>query len=299
MIVEFERRLADVLGPRLPAPFTGRVDVLPGNLAGNGPSILVNVAQASVVEGSFGEHRPEVVPGANSARRVLRLSCDVNFDISPQSAQTGRLQQMQGLDAVMYALDAPDFRTGQALASGAPPDPGFFIQSMLLTAGVIAPVENSAELIVRAQAQVQGWFWPVGVAGQTGVVIDSIRLRGVALPLAVSPANPRLVAGGQAVELTVSIGAGSFGTYQLLNQPILPFGSLVFSVLGAGARPGKGTLVGAVNGIVIAPVTDGVASVSYTPPDEATSEELILSLEDGEGGAGIEIGRFNLIVRNA
>jgi hypothetical protein len=211
VISEFERRLADVLSVRLAAPFAGRVDVPPGSLAGDGPVILAGVTHIQAGESHFGSTRPEVVPGSNDPRRVLRLVCGVTIEIRSGTPAVGRPQQIQGLEQVLYALDAPDFRSGQALASGALPDPGFFIQSIAIaeSAAVLDPTAAEAPP-VTVGARAEGWFWPVGVTGQAGIAIGAIRLRGAALPLSVSPAAPVLVAGGAAVALTVRIGAGSW-----------------------------------------------------------------------------------------
>ncbi len=296
MITEFERRLADVLGPRLPAPFTGRVDVPPGTLGGNGPVLLVGVTHAQASEPHFGSHRPQVVPGGNDPRRVLRLTCTLSIEIRAGNNQNRR-QQMLGLDALLYTLDAPDFRTGQALANGAPADPGFFIESLRVIDGAAAITPDTDEAPVVVLLSAEGWFWPVGVAGQAGIVIGEIRLRGTALPLQVTPSRTHLVAGSDPVDLTVRVGAGTFGTFALPDQPALPFGSLAFMVLGPGARPGKGTLTGNVDGLLLVLLTNGEAVVEYQPPDEPAVDELVLMLDDGEGGAGIEIARYTLVVK--
>lgn len=300
MISDFERRLADLLGTRLPAPFAGRVDVPPGNLAGNGPVVLAGVTRVSPGDPSFGNTRPVVVPGANDPRRVLRLSCAVTVEVRPGPPSQGRRQQMQGLEAVLYALDAPDLRSGQALASGAPPDPGFFIQSLTLAEGVAAIDPTADEATpVAAVARAEGWFWPIGVAGQAGIPIGEIRLRGAALPLSLTPASPQLVAGGPPVDLTVRVGAGSFGSFVLPGRPALPFGALAFMVVDAGGRPGKGALVDAVDGVRLVSLVDSAATVRYQPPDEPASDLLVILLDDGAGGAGIELARAQLTVRGS
>jgi hypothetical protein len=297
VISEFERRLADVLSVRLAAPFAGRVDVPPGTLTGDGPVILAGVTQIQADEPHFGSTRPEVVPGSNDPRRVLRLVCGVTIEIRPGTS-AGRPQQMQGLEQVLYALDTPDFRNGQALASGAPPDPGFFIQSIAIAESVAVLDPTAADVPpVTVGARAEGWFWPVGVTGQAGIAIGEIRLRGVSLPLSVSPATSSLVAGGAAVNLTVRIGAGSFGSFVLPGQPALPFGLLAFMVLDAGGRPGKGALIGAVDGVRLVPLVANEATVVYQPPEEPAIDQLVIMLDDGAGGAGIEIGRTALTVR--
>ncbi len=295
MISDFERRLADLLSARLPAPFTGRVDVAPGNLPGNGPALLLGVTRVSPGDPGLGNSRPVVVPGANDPRRVLRLACTVAVEVRPGPPNQGRNQQMRGLEALLYALDAPDLRNGQALASGAPPDPGFFIHSLRINEGLVALSPNDAGAEpVAATAHVEGWFWPIGTVGETGIPIATIRLRGASLPLALSPANPRLLAGGAPVELTIRIGAGSFGTTTLPGPAALPFGNLAFMVVDAGGRPGKGNLLDAVDGLRLVPLVDQAATVRYQPPAEPANDQLLIMLDDGAGGAGIELARVPL-----
>jgi hypothetical protein len=274
--------------------------VPPGSLAGNGPVILAGVTRTQPAETLFGARKPEIVPGSDDPRRVLRLACDITIEIRPATPNQGRRQQMQGLEQILYLLDAPELRSGQALASGAPADPGFFIQSLAAGEGLVAlePAANDAEPVTVA-ARAEGWFWPIGVAGQTGIPIGEIRLRGAALPLSITPSTPVLIAGGGPVDLVVVVGAGSFGTFDLPANPALPFGALAFSVVDAGGRPGKGALVGAVGGVRMVAVADNSATVQYQPPAEAASDVLVISLDDGEGGAGIEIARAPLNVRGA
>ncbi len=296
MISEFEQRLADVLGARLPAPFAGQVKVPPGPTSANQPVILVGVEQVECVEPFLGSQRPEVVPGAPTQRRVLRLQCQVNVQV--KAAQNkGRPQQMSGLDALLYILDAPDFRDGSALVQGG--DPGFVIHTMQIVE-MNAPLDPSAAdaLPVGVTLRADGLFWPVGVIGETGVAIGEVRIRGVVYPLEISPAKPSLVAGGPAVELTVRVQ--TFGT---LRRPAtltgLPFGQLAFTLRGPGGRPGSGALAGSTDGVRLVSLADGAASVTYTPPAEAAVDELVIALDDGEGGLGMEVGRFPLVVREA
>jgi hypothetical protein len=298
VISDFERRLADVLGTRLFPPFAGRVDVPPGALTGNGPIILAGVTRVRAGQPLVGSAKPEVVPGDTNPRRVLRLACEITIEVRVSTPVQGRTLLMQGLEQVMYVLDAADFRSGQALATGAPTDPGFLLQSLALVEGT-APLDPTADdaLLIAVGARAEGWFWPVGATGEAGIAIGEIRLRGAALPLHVTPANPSLVAGGAPVDLTVRVGAGSFGTFALPDQPALPFGSLVFMVLDAGGRPGKGTLADAVGGVRLVPLTNNAATVRYQPPDEPASDQLVILLDDGAGGGGIEIARAALRVR--
>lgn len=140
---------------------------------------------------------------------------------------------MQAVDALMYTLDAPDFRSGRALTG--PADPGFLIQALRVVVGNVAldPAEATA-LPVSVTLRADGWFWPVGVPGQAGIAIGEIRIRGVTLPLEISPARPLLIAGGVATDLTVRVGA--VGTFRLPTPvlPPLPFGALAFMLREPG-----------------------------------------------------------------
>lgn len=286
MIAEFEQRLADVLGTRLQAPFGGAVLVTPGS--GALPQVVVGVRDVQLLDEQFGV-RPEVVPGATDARRVLRLTCSVELDVKA----TPRADQRAGVDDLLYSLDAPEIRGGSALKTTPPGDPGFLIDSLLIVSGVVN--ESAAQVLLTAR----GWFWPAGTPGQSGTRIGEVRLRGVALPVELVPAAPAPVAGGAAVPLTVTIRASQ------LRIPVateLPFGRLAVRLLAAGNRPGAGTLSGGTagsDGSTLVTLTDGVASFTYVPPPAPALDELVVALEDNQGGQGIELGRFPLRVRGA
>lgn len=300
MIAAFEQRLADVLGARMPVPFRGRVNPPPFPAATFNPDVLVGVAEAVAVEPDIGTRRPEVVPGADDPRRVLRLNCTVGVQVRPGNTN-GRVQQMTGLDAALYLLDAPDMRDGSALRNGG--DPGFLIQRMgLIRADSTLDPDRPDSPAFGITLQAEGWFWPAGTPGQTGVTIADIRIRGTQLPIMVSPGSPELTAGGPAVELTISIGG--FGTMQERgpDQPLtaIPFGNLALSLEQPGGKPGAGTLSGGVNGepgIHLVPLTAGEARVTYGPPAAAVVEDLVIAMEAEPGFAGLEIGRFGLRVR--
>lgn len=297
MISEFERRLAEVLGARLPAPFEGRVDLPPVPPADR-PFIGVGTRAVRAIEPDLGSRRPERVPGADDPRRVLRLSCDVAIRIHTEGA-AARAQQLQALDAVLVAVDAADLRNGTALAG--PADPGFLIQLLAVREGALVVPDAAADLRpAELILQADGWFWPVGVAGEAGVAIGEIRIRGVALPLVLSPAPPPLRAGGPAVTLTIGVGAPV--GFRIQEPPVapLPFGALVFSLRGTGGRPGSGRLEEAdAAGVLRVALAGNRADISYQPPAAAASDQLLIALDDGAGGPGIEIGRFTLRVREA
>lgn len=288
MIAEFERRLAEVLGARLPAPFTGRVTQTPGAGDAN-PEVLVGVRRFDRIDEGFDE-RPELVPGAKDPRRVARLRCEVGLTVR---GVPDRADALRGVDAVAYAVDAPDLRDGSVLrpASG---DPGFLIDSVLLSSGNVADDKAGASAVT---VLAQGWFWPVNLPGQSGIVIGEVRVRGIALPLELTP-RTTLTAGAPASDLTLRVSTA--GLLRLGGASPLPFGQLVVQVFAPGHKPGAGTLAGGVAGAAGArmlSLVDGAAQFSYQPPAAAAVDELVVSLDDGRGGAGVELGRFALTVK--
>jgi hypothetical protein len=207
------------------------------------------------------------------------------------------------LDAILFALDASDFRDGSALVGG--DDPGFLIERMRL-AGHTMPLLPSSDNLAGITVIAEGWFWPVGTPEQEGPEIQEALVRAGFLPVQMVPAVPRLRSGGDPVELTLRFG--TVGTMRLRGGDTLPdslaFGSLALTVLDDGGRPGAGTLAGGTAGegagdevVRVVPVGDGVATVTYTPADVAGIDYLVVSLEDGENGRGVELARFPLEVR--
>jgi hypothetical protein len=300
MIAEFEARLAEVLRGVLPAPFTGRVEASPPD-NDDPPLVVLGVRRAEPLEPDFGSRRPELAPGANGHRRIVRLACTVGLQVVPSDGE-GRAEALRGVDALLFALEAPQMRDGSALASAG--DPGFLIHDLrVVEAG--APFTTEAETLEPPglTARAEGWFWPIGTPGETGREIVELHVRGSILPLEISVSPSRIVAGGDAVELTVRLG--ELGPLRVReNGPAaLPFGSLAFFVAEPGGNaPGAGTLSGGAagaGGTRIVGLADGAASVSYTPPDEASRAELVVGLEDGENGLGLELGRLPLVVRGA
>lgn len=293
MISDFEQRLVDVLGGRLPAPFAGHAHVAPGPAGDADPAVVVRVESAMPLESGLGGEARQVVPGAADPRRVVRMACVVEIAVAPESGQ-GRAQQMQGVDAVLYLLDAPDFRNGAALAGGAP-DPGFLIRSMHMkdvrTPPVMLPGGTSDERgLVRFDAE--GWFWPTGTAGEAGIEIESVRIRGALAPVTLMPAAPRGIAGGDPIDLTLRVRemAKPEG-----GDPDT-FSALVLRLVNSSGGPGAGSLAGAVDGILVVDVVAGEASFSYEPPDDPARLELVVALDDGDGGAGLELERFPITV---
>lgn len=290
MIAEFEQRLADLLGARLPAPFGGRVAVAPGS-AVNGAAVLVGVRRFDRVDEGFGE-RPQQVPGATDPRRVARLRCQVSLVVR---GAADRAATLRGLDDVLYAVDAPDLRDGSALrlTTG---DPGFLIDSVMLAGGDV--VDEGAVGLSAVGIVAQGWFWPVGTPGQTGTVIGEVRVRGVVLPIELIRERASIAPGDPPVGLIVQVRAA--GLLRLGSPPALPFGQLLVQLFSPGNRPGAGALTGGVaagDGGRLLPLTDGGAACSYEPPATASVDELVVSLDNGSGGAGVELGRFMLVVK--
>lgn len=289
MLREFESRLADVLGTRLPAPLAGAVDVVPGR---NSSRILVNVRNATPIDDDLLSIRPERVPGAPEPRRVVRLHCEVGLEMRmPPSGS--RADQMNGIDRTVYLLGDASFRDGSVFLPGDNSDPGFLIRRMTLT---------NATLPTTITVAAEGLFWPVGSAGQSGPEIVDTRIRAAFQPLLLNPPNPRLTPGGDGVDLRIEFGA--VGTVRVMaggDVSRSPYGSVIVSVIDSGGRPGAGVLTGGTNGPVgsrVLPVAEGVAVVRYTPPATAAVDHLVITLEDNEGGPGIELGRFILPVRS-
>lgn len=302
MLAEFEQRLVEVVGTHLPAPFTGRAERAPGAQSGTKTLIILGVKKTERVEPDLGSYRAEITPGSTDQRRVVRLTCEVDCHVRA-AASEGRTEQMQLLDAAIYALDASDFRDGSALVDAANPDPGFLIAEMRVLRSV-SPLDPDAPDAPRMglSLKAEGWFWPVGTTGETGRQIGEIRVRGVTMPLEILPADPHLAAGGDPISLTVRIRTA--GTLLVREQelPPIPFGSVALSLVGPDGGPGAGTLTGGApgnDGVRVLPVTDGGAIIQYTPPAEAAHDELVVAMENGEGGQGIELGTFVLNVREA
>jgi hypothetical protein len=298
MLSDFEQQVANVLGARLLAPFQGRVGVAGNSPAGPGPLISVAVTSAQPLDSDLGNVRPETVPGATDARRVLKLACSLEIAVTPASTE-GRVQQMQGVDAVLYAMDAPDVRSGQALIP-ADDDPGFSIDEILLSQAGVAldPTLDTAPPVAVSYA-VKGWFWPIGTPGATGPMIEELRLFGALLPLTFDPATPSVVAGGSGIPIRITVGqAGSMSVTNGGVQPVA-VADLALQLSGPGGKNGAGVLSNTSPGtgtVQLAALMNGVATVTYTPPAVAATDMLIVSTNDGTGGAGGELGRLTIKV---
>ncbi len=290
MLREFELRLADVLGTRLPAPLAGAVDVAPGRDVAR---VVLRVRAAQPVEHDLLAVRPERVPGATPPRRVLKLRCELVLDVRLVAGDT-RDDVMRALDETLYLLGGATFADGSVLLPTDAADPGFVIQHLRLLRS-----EPPTTIVLEAD----GFFWPVGEVGQTGPTIVAMRIRQALRPLRLAPERPLLLAAGDPVDLNIQFGAdGTFAVADDGDVTNLPFGSIIATVVDAGGRPGAGTLAGGADGPEgsrMLAVANGVATLQYTPPAAAAVDHLIVRLENNEGGAGIELGRFRLPVRGA
>lgn len=297
MIRDLELRLAEVLGERLPAPFTGRVVAAPV-VGGPGPQprVVVAVVSADRVVGQLGGDGPRIVAGSPLPRRVLRLSC-VFSAVVEHADGAGREQEIAGLDALGYALDDPGLL--KALDPAPATDPGFQLDLLDLT-GLSAPTDP-VDGPVQATLSALGSFWPTGTVGASGPEIVEIRVRAGLAPVElVLPPDP-FTAGGPAGTLTLRVG--SVGTLRLreTGPATEAFGKLALRLVAAGGKPGAGTLSGGTAGtepgVRLVDLSGGTASVTYTPPAEKARDFLVVSLDDAEGGASTELGRALLEVR--
>ena len=293
MLTELEARLADVLGAALPAPFAGRVRRLGAPApAGPGPVVRLGVRGWTPLEPDVFSTRPEPGAGAPTLRRVVRLRVDLGLDVATDPPGD-RLGELAGADALLYALQDPGVRTASALV--APGDQGFRLDGLEL-----APVgdeEDDPDVLVRAE----GWFWPVGVAGQEGRAIAHALVREVRLPVRLL-LGAALEAGGAAVPCDLVFGAAGTLDVSADGLAAAPFGAVALRLLDAGGGPGAGVLgaAGSPPGPTVVAVVEGAGTTfTYTPPAAATREQLVV-LAHARNGAderiGMELARFDLVV---
>jgi len=289
VLSDFETRLADVMGSRLAAPLAGAVDVSPGREASR---LILGVTSVQRLDDDLLSLRPELVPGDVAPRRVLKLRCTVELDAKLPNGGS-RADQMQAIDGALYLLDDGSMRNGSALLPGDNSDPGFLIRSMTVSGG-IPPLSISVEA--------DGFFWLTGTPGQSGPAIQQALIRSALQPLLLDPQPAALIAGGPATDFTISFGTSGTTTLAADGIQNSAYGSLGISVVDAGGRPGQGTLTGGAagpGGTRIYAVTNGSAAFSYTPPAQAATEFLVVTLDDSAGGPGIELGRFRLRTRSS
>lgn len=295
MLTEFESRLADVLGSRIPAPFGGRV-VRRGDPApvGSGPVVRLGVDAIEHLEPDIGSVRPESVPGAGDPRRVLRLRVGIGVDVESE-APNDLNQELLGADAITYQFDDPGMRSAEFLI--APGDQGFVVDSLRFIAARMRPQEAQSMLTVEAE----GWFWPVGIPGQSGREIAAALVREFRLPVSLQVAEP-LVAGGDPVALELRFGQSGTMRIEANGVSASPFGGIALRLIDAGGAPGAGALDGGTagpDGQRLVALAAGVATVDYLPPDAPATDTLIALAhtrdDDGEDRIGIELARFDLV----
>jgi len=297
MLTHYEVRLADVLSSRLAAPFTGRAFVTPGPGDAK-PALLVGTRTAEVMPEDFGSKRPEVVPGDDDRRRVVRLRCVVGVEMRP-AAGAGRDETLAALDAALYVLDAPDLRDASALAVAG--DPGFALSAQRVRLARIEP-EDPADL-PRIDLDADGWFWPPDAPGEEGGPIVETVARIAGLPLRVSPWPLVMRAGAPALPVEIGLDATAV---RVLDGALQGAGPSTFAlrVLDAGDRAGAGTLSGGAagpEGSRIVEVDAGILRVTYTPPAAPVRERLVVSFLRAAPGVppslGEKIGEFPIEVR--
>ena len=295
MIFEFEQRFVDVLGQRLADPFTGRIDVAPGLAVHDLPRLALAVSRISPLDPDFHSRRPEVVPGSPDLRRVLRLECTVTMNVRPPEENAARADQIELLDATLFALGDAEILSGRALDDGT--DRGFLIQNLRLSSGD-APVAPTAQAPVCLNVIARGLFWPVGASGENGVPIEDVLIRGALLPIEVIPPAPFLAAAGPPVELIMRIR--TLPGVRIARPPGVPLDSLRVAVFAANGAPGAGVLAGgaeATPGVRVIPLAGGQAAVTYTPPAEPGIETLVLFIQRADGSQGLELQRVPLTIR--
>lgn len=296
MLSEFEQGFQATLRTKLPVEIRDQVEVATG--APNQSGILVGIRSAKLASGEFGSVRSEFAPGMAVRRRVVRMHCVLDCIFVPANNSQDRTLLMSWLDQVLYALDDFDVRTGAAFA-GTATDPGFLIQSMKVEA-LDSPfgIHETESERLGLSLKTDGWFWPVGELGEASVEIGEIRIRGAIHPLLLTPAEPRLVANGPGVDLSISFeprGTSRITTTDLSSEA---FGHLAIRLEKVDGTAGEGTLGGGTAGagnIRLLPVTDDQVHFSYTPSATPGTDILIVCIDDNSSSGGIEIGRYTLI----
>jgi hypothetical protein len=293
MITDFEQELAAYLNTHLDAPFAGRVSVSDGDAKGGGaqPAILVGVTRTAWQPAEMGPKHGEIVPGSTDLRRVLRLICTAEIGVYPSSSGK-RGQELSGMEQIAYLLDAPELRNGKAFEK--PGDQGFIIHSLQVTGGS-APLISGGTAATGLTLEVRGWFWPKGKPGKTGIAIARVRVRGVGLTLSIAPSPAVLRAGGPPQEFSLSLPAmGPLAVTESGAASAGPFGRLYCALRTRDGSNPLGTLSGgvaALDGGRLIELTGEEALLTYTPGAQATVEDLVIALENGESGEGIELGR--------
>lgn len=271
MIGDLERRLAEVLGARLPAAVADE--------------LTVAVVGATRVDDDWHGTRHETVPGAAFPRRVVRLRCAVVLRL----AGPDRAARLAGLDTLLYALDDPALRSALAPPPGT--DPGFQLHGLTVDA-LTTPLTPTADEPVGVTATATGLFWPIGTPGVDAGEITEVRVRAGRVPITVRlPAAP-FVAGGPAAPIDLMVVSAGGLTLRDDGTTSRPLDRLAVRLTTAGNRPGAGTLTGgaagAATGVRLLDLADGATTVTYTPPAEPTRDILEIALaRDGTLGTAL------------
>ncbi|PCK07956.1 MAG: hypothetical protein COA42_11765 [Alteromonadaceae bacterium] len=298
MISDFETRLATLLGTQLPLPFTGTVARAADNDTAHGsePRIYLGAYKIDAEPKGFGGNRSVEAPGVSDRIRVLSATVYVNINVLPANNEDRR-QQLQGIEQLRYLLDDESFQTGAALIDTG--DQGFRIDRMGVLDSVIdvsnAPNSDRPPGITLVA---EGVFWPIGVSGETGVVIDEMRIRGVLVDLQLGSPLPAISAGGSAINIEVRVP--KLSAHRLGGDgSSLDFNRIAIDLIQAGGQAGTGSLAGGSAGtgsVRLIDIVSDTAAFSYTPPAEPITEFLQVGYEDGENGLGKVIKQFRLEV---
>jgi hypothetical protein len=300
MISDFEQALATYLGANLPAPFAGNVVVAPAPAPGGEPSVVVGVTSAAPTGSPLGGGLPQPTPAVAGDHRVLALDCQASIVVAAAQG-SGRAQQADGVQRLLWLLDEPEARNGSVLVDGT--DRGFVLHELAWSAATapLDPLATGASP-VGVTLTASGLFWPIGIVGQAGRTITHIQVRGVSLPVTLTPASPQAVAGGDPISIAIAVEVDTSTVLTAAGAPgqSLPFTTVVATLTGARGAPASGQLTGGnggTNTLRTYPFANGLATITYAPPATGASDVLTLSLDDGSGGAGVPVGQVPIEVR--
>ena len=296
MLSNFETQFQSALRSKLAASVRPRVQIATG--AQNQTGVLIGVTDAQPVFEDFKSRRNETTPGSADPKRIMRLRCHVQCRFIPIDNTEDRGALIQLLDQVMYALDDDDFRSGEAFDTENT-DRGFVIRSTQLTS-ITSPIKDTSDDDVCIALQCDGWFWPVGQAGQAGVEIGQIRIRGSVQPLMLIPAEPMALVNGPNLTLSIQFDARGTTLLGADGTDADTFGELKVRLQKADGTLGSGVLAGGVSGSdhdQVLAVVDGQATFQYTPPSAAGRDFLVVSFSGNDGTQPERIGSYAIETR--
>lgn len=289
MLRELEQRLVTVLGAELPEPLTGRVRARPDTATGAGAFAQLAVRGLRPVTPDFGAIRPEVAPGATAPRRIMRLEAAIDIRVG-EGTGGNRDSRLQALDQLLYFLDAPEMRSGNALRDTG--DPGFLLESLTL-----ADADYATDLTDPEPADITltaiGWFWPVGEAGEDGPAIAEARISQLVYPVTNSPDPARFIAGSDETEIVVTFSAAQTLSLRADGPGEIDALRVAFQLRAADGSAGAGVLTNGRNlgnGDRARPLNDGVARGRYQPPETPGTDRLIVRSVIRESGGGDRLG---------